>query len=399
MASTTGSGSMRLVGVLAVTQLIGWGSSYDLLAVVGRPVAADLGMSNEVAFAGLSVMMVTGALVGPSVGGRLSRRGSASTLTESSVLFALGLAALSAAQGPLTWLAAWVIIGVAGAFGLMVSANTAIVERHGGAAKRAVGTLMIFTGLSSALAWPIVALLLDAVGWRGACLVGAGLHLVVCLPAHLFALPPRPAALPVEPATWGDVGAQPPAGRGTFLAIAGITSAFTFVAFGISPSLLEILRQAGASPATALQLGSLRSVFGVSARLADLSLGQRSSPLATSMVAAGLSVAGLLLLPFAGGSWAILAGFIALYGLGTGIATVARVLLPLQFFAPADFGRLSSRLALPQNLANAAAPVVFTAVLDRGGADAAVVLGAAILLAAGLACAGLALRRRGPRRG
>jgi len=394
MASTTGAGSMRLVGVLAVTQLIGWGSSYDLLAVVGRPVAADLGMSNEVAFAGLSVMMVTGAFLGPAVGGRLSRQGAARTLAESSVLFALGLAALSAAQGPLGWLAAWAIIGVAGAFGLMVPANTAIVERRGGAAKRAVGTLMIFTGLSSAVAWPTVALLLDAVGWRGACLVGASLHLAVCLPAHLFALSPRPAVPPVEVGAGGDGAARRPAGRGTFLAIAGITSAFTFVAFGVSPSLLEILRQAGASPATALQLGSLRSVFGVAARLADLTLGHRSSPLATSMVAAGLSMVGLMLLPFAAGSWSILFGFIVLYGLGTGIATVARVLLPLQFFAAADFGRLSSRLALPQNLANAAAPVVFTAVLDRGGAEAAVVFAAVILLAAALACAGLALRRR-----
>lgn len=392
-ADRGGRTSAILIGVLAVTQVIGWGTSYDLLAVLGRPVAQDLGMSNETVFAGLSVMMVVGALLGPMVGGRLSRRGAASTLAEGSGLFCVGLVALSMAQGPVGWLGAWVIIGAAGAFGLMVATNTAVVERRGRAARRTIGTLMIFTGLSSAIAWPILAASLAAFGWRTTALLAAGLHLVICLPAHLFALPPRrPVAM--EAAAETIATRRPPAGKGTFLAIAGISTAFTFVAFGVSPSLLEVLRQGGASAELALELGSLRSVFGVTARLADLVLGARSSPLTTAMVAAATCIAGLGLLVAANGSVALLGGFVALYGFGTGVATVARVLLPLQFFAAVDFGRLSSRLTLPQNLANATAPVVFTAVLDRGGPHAVAGLAAAALAVALAVCVGLALYRR-----
>lgn len=95
-----GGGSAVLIGVLALTQLIGWGFSFDFLAVVGRPVARDLDMANEIAFAGLSVMMVMAALLGPVVGARLGRYGAARVLAEGSVLFAVGLTALSASVGP-----------------------------------------------------------------------------------------------------------------------------------------------------------------------------------------------------------------------------------------------------------------------------------------------------------
>ena len=391
-----GGGSAVLIGVLALTQLIGWGFSFDFLAVVGRPVARDLDMANEIAFAGLSVMMVMAALLGPVVGARLGRYGAARVLAEGSVLFAVGLTALSASVGPVSWLAAWAVVGAGGGFGLMVAANTAVVERRGAAAKRGIGTLMIFTGLSAAVSWPIASLLLDGIGWRATCLVGAAAHVFVCLPAHLFALPPRPDEIPRAGPGEASDAPQRPAGGGTLLVLGIITTAFTFVSYGVSPSLLEIFRLAGASPALALQLGSARSVFGVAARLVDVALGRRSSPLATIIVAGLLIVVGLMLLPIAGGAFALLGGFALLYGFGTGIATVARVLLPLQFFAPADFGRLSSRLAPPQYLANAAAPVIFTAVLDRGGVDAVVGLAVGTLALALLLCVGLALRSRRP---
>ncbi len=43
--------SAQTVTVLAVTQLIGWGTTFDMLGVMGRVVAPDLGLPNEVVFA------------------------------------------------------------------------------------------------------------------------------------------------------------------------------------------------------------------------------------------------------------------------------------------------------------------------------------------------------------
>jgi MFS family permease len=85
------------------------------------------------------------------------------------------------------------------------------------------------------------------------------------------------------------------------------------------------------------------------------------------------------------GTPAALVAFVALYGFGTGVVTVARALLPLSLFSLRDYGLQASRLSLPQNVANAAAPVVFTALLDRAGALAALGVGA-VLSAVALGC-------------
>ncbi|MBB1248284.1 hypothetical protein [Rhizobium sp. G21] len=58
----------RLLAPLALCQIIGWGTTFDMPGALGRIIAADLGFSNEAAFAGLSVMMIVSGLAGPWAG-------------------------------------------------------------------------------------------------------------------------------------------------------------------------------------------------------------------------------------------------------------------------------------------------------------------------------------------
>jgi predicted MFS family arabinose efflux permease len=85
----------------------------------------------------------------------------------------------------------------------------------------------------------------------------------------------------------------------------------------------------------------------------------------------GLMVMSFVLLLVTPPSTPVLVSFTLLYSFGAGVMAVARALLPLALFSRRDYGLHSGRLSLPQNLANAIAPVVFTAILDRSGADAA----------------------------
>lgn len=389
---------LRTIAVLAVTQLIGWGTTFDMPGVSGRAIAADLGISNEVSFAGLSVMMVVAAVTGPAVGRALGRYDAARVLAVGSVLLGLGLALMSQAQGAASLLAAWAVIGLGGALGLTVGAHTAVVERQGGAARRTIGLLMIFTGFSSALFWPVLSLLDGWFGWRATCLITAAAHIVVCLPLHLVGLPPH--GLGQTPVGGADAATERPQfdmaeQRRAFGAIAVVLTLFGFVTFGLSPSLIEVLRLSGASPEAALQLGSIRSVLGIGARVVDYGLGRRGSPLVTATLGAALMFLAFGLLFGASGTIASVIVFVVIYGFGSGIASMARATLPLQFFVPEAFGRQAGRLALPQNLATAVAPVIFTAVLDRGGVVAICGLAAGSIVVALSACAVLAAIGRG----
>lgn len=377
--------SAQTIAVLAVTQLAGWGTSFEVLGVMGRIIAPALQLPNEVIFGGLTVMMIVSALFGPKVGRMLERHGAARILALGATAFAAGLALLAVSTNLAVYMLAWIVIGFGGALGLSAPAYTAVVEREGPDAKRIIAILMLFTGLSVTIFWPLLALVNDLVGWRLTFAACACLQLFVCVPLYLFALP-KPLAQTANSSI--DMQAPPvplseSERRRAFLLVATAITISSFVTFGLAPALLALLQQAGATPELALQLAAARGVFGISARFVDMVLGRRGSPLITASAGALLIIGGLALLLAMPGSTAGLWLFMILYGFGSGVFAVARAVLPLALFSPREFGLQSARLSLPQNLANAAAPVIFTAFLDRLGYQSAVVFGG------GLACIAL----------
>jgi predicted MFS family arabinose efflux permease len=353
--------------------MIGWGTSFDMLGVMGRVIAPDLGLANEIVFGGLGIMMIVSAIIGPATGRWLGRHGAARVLAAASLTFTIGLLLLAASHGIVLYVSSWIVIGVGGALGLSAPAYTAVVEREGPNSKRVIAILMLFTGLSSAIFWPLLSLLNAHFGWRTTFIICAALQFCICLPLHLFCLP-KPAITHAESAE----ASMPPLPlsaamkRRAFLLIAAATTISTFVTFGLAPSLLEIFRQSGASPALALQLGSARGVIGISARFLDMLLGKRGNPILSALMGIGLMLMSFVLMLVMPPSMPVLVSFMLLYSFGSGVMTVARALLPLALFSPREYGLHSARLSLPQNLANAIAPVVFTAILDRSGADAAI---------------------------
>ncbi|MBR0556355.1 MFS transporter [Ciceribacter sp. L1K23] len=387
---------LRLIATLSLSQILGWGTTFDMPGVFGRTIASELSMANETAFAGLTVMMLVTAFAGPATGRLVERLGAARVLACGSALFGLGLLLMAAATGPILYFAAWLLIGFGSAFGLSVPCYAAVVEREGADAKRAIGILMIFTGLSATVCWPLLSLGQDWIGWRWTLTIAALIHLVALVPLHLFGLPAvqgrtaeAAAASQAEP-----LALSPRQSKRALVLIAIVTIAFSLVTMGIAPSLIELITQAGATPELALQLGALRSVFGISARAIDTVAGRRASPLFTGYAAAILMLAALPILAFSGGEPWLLLAFVACYGFGSGVSALSRALLPLGFFSPGRYARISANLSLPANLAMAAAPVVSTFLLDRGGATALLVYCAGLCLITLAALAGLSLIRR-----
>jgi len=370
--------------VLAVTQVIGWGTTFDMPGVMARSMAPDVGLSIDGSFFGLTLMMLVIGLTGPAVGEAIRRFGAARVLVAGSAVSAAGLMLLAAAQGPVIYFLAWTLIGAAGSLALSVPAYAAAVEREGTAGRRTIGILMIFTGVSSTIFWPILAAIDGAFGWRVTMLVMAAAHLLVCLPLHLFALPPI--------GNGDDVVAEekvrpipllsPEGKRLAFLNIGVVSVAFSFTTFGLAAAYLELLRGAGATVEYALWLGTVRPVLGICARMADLVLDGRGGPLATTGASALLMGGSfVLLLSGAEGAW-VLPAFVAIYAFGAGLSAMARAVLPLAFFPPDEFARQSGRLALPMNIANAVAPVIFVAIIHHAGLAATASLGLMLMAAA-----------------
>ncbi|QPF94380.1 MFS transporter [Bradyrhizobium commune] len=362
----------RLIGVLlvlAITQLIGWGT-IGLPAVIGRDLAADLGLSLPAVFAGSSVLYVTMGLCAPWLAKAFARHGARKVMMVGTVVAVPGYVVLFFAREPILYFAAWVILGMGGSATLSTGAYIMLNEVAGRQAKNAIGALMLVTGLSSSIFWPTTSFLSFHLGWRGTCLVYAAMLILVSLPLYAFGAPRR-GVVKDEGGEAARPSAAPAIPRSTFNLVVIAITLNAFVNFGLGAVLIELLRAEGLAPAQAIAFGSMLGVIQVSARGLDFLGGGRWDGITTGLVAGtALPVAMLLLMLSEGATWAV-AVFILLYGAGSGAMAVARATIPLVFYDQAEFAKAMSMIALPLNLASAISPPLLAALLTQFGSRGA----------------------------
>jgi len=386
----------RLIGVLlvlAITQLIGWGT-IGLPAVVGRDLGADLGMSLPAVFAGSSVLYVTMGLCAPWLAKAFARHGARKVMMVGTVVSAPGYVVLFFAREPILYFTGWIFLGMGGSATLSTGAYIMLNEVAGRGAKNAIGGLMLVTGLSSSIFWPTTSFLSDWLGWRGTCLVYAAMLLAINLPLYAFLAPRR--KIVTDDRGEAVKAARPPViPRSTFGLVVCVITMNAFVNFGIGAILIELLRAEGLAPAQALAFGSMLGVIQVSARGLDFLGGGRWDGITTGLVAGtALPIAMMLLMLSEGATWAV-ATFILLYGAGSGAMAVARATIPLVFYDQAEFAKAMSMIALPLNLASAISPPLLAGLLTQFGSRGA--LGLTLVFSCATVLILVLLGRRRPR--
>ncbi len=364
----------RLVLGLGLTQMLGWGSSYYLPATLAGPMARDLGLGTATVFAAFSWALIVCALAGPWAGRALDRWGGRPVMACASMGFALGLALLSQAQGPVSLFLAWTLIGLAMASGLYETAFSTLVQFYGAGARRSITGITLMGGLASTLSWPLTAWLEITWDWRVACLAWAGMHLLLCLPIHLRLRPgPMPASVGSTPETaptpaWSSEG-LPEAQRGRAAVLLSTIFGLTwFISTAMAAHLPALLLAQGLPLATALLLGSLIGPAQVAGRLAEYGLLRHLHPLLSARIAGALHPLGALL--FLGLGTPVGAVFTLLHGAGNGVLTIAQGTLPLALFGTQGYGLRQGLLMVPARFAQAAAPFLFGLALEHAGAQA-----------------------------
>lgn len=387
--------AVRATSGLGITQIIGWGTTFLMPSMLGRPIEHDLGLLSEVVYGGITVMFGVGALFAPWVGKSMDRLGARTLMASGSLLYALSLAALAASQGLVSYLLCWAAMGVASTLALNTPASIALAQVAGARARQAIAVLAIVGGFASTVFWPISGVLEPLVGWRGTLLVFAGLHLLVCLPVHLLTLPGRTIITGAATAAAATATLSAAESRRAFWLLATAFSCGAFIFTGFIVHAIGVLRGLGHDPAGALLLASLIGPAQVAVRLVELTFGHRYSIMNSALFAAAVLPLGLGLAWLAGGSFAIALVCIMAYGVANGLKAVLRATLPLALFGRAQFGTVMGRLALPQGIVSAAAPPVLAAVMANFGAEG--VLAVCTAIAAVALAATVALARTNPR--
>lgn len=351
-----------LAATLGSVQILTWGSSFYLLAILAPPITQDTGWSAYAVTGGISLALFTSALMAGTAGRAINRHGGRAVLSAGVILLSFGLFLLALSPSLPVYLLAWIVIGAAMAATLYEAAFSTLSQIFGGEARRAITALTLVGGFSATLCWPLSAFLVETWGWRGTCATYAVVHLLLTLPLCRFGLPyamPLSTAAAKEAPSTNPIPWRDP--RLCAVALAGVCLVFIFSTVALH--LPRLLVASGYSLSHAAALGAVIGPSQVGARLVEMLGGGRHSPLTTMVVSTFCVAGGLGVLSLN----APAALCLIIYGMGLGLWTIARGTVPLALFGPAAYPATMARLALPILSVSALAPIVGLGMLPALG--------------------------------
>ncbi len=383
-----------VISALGVVEIFTWGSTFYLMTVLAKPIAADTGWPHAGVIGALSAALLAAGIASPAVGAAIARRGGREVLAAGCLLIAAGLVVVALA--PVLWVfyAGWLILGCGMAAGLYDPAFATLGQLYGRDARSAITALTLWGGFASTVCWPISTLLLDTFGWRGAAAAYAVVHLCGTLPLILWLIPRANLPVAGQPPTGGGDVALAGSERSVFALMAALLVLAGLVSTNLTVDLLTFLQAQGQTLTAAVALGTLFGPAQVGARVIEMASGGRHHPIWTLGIALASVGAGVVLLT---ADLGLAGAALVLFGAGNGRFSIARGALPLSVFGPERYARIMGRLARPALLSQAAAPLLGALSIRWIGAEATLAvisalaaanIGIALLLWRGLRRAG-----------
>ena len=385
----------RFVWALSGLQLISWGSAFYGFALFMAPLELALGMSRAESSLGFSLMLLAEGVLAFPVGRWIDRGHERAVMTSGSLLIALAFGLHSRITTVTEFYAVWTLLGVGLAGTLYPPAFAVLTRRFPQHFRRAIIILTFLGGLASTVFIPLVAWLIDGLGWRNALCVLAAMHLLICAPVHAWLLRNAPqravlASSHTDHATLWRYVRQP-----KFWQLATFVVLLMAATTALPAHLVNLLREAGMSESWTLAVPASIGVLQVMGRLGLYVTEHRVNVHITNRWAPLLIPLGfvMLLIGAGHGLWGVL--FMVCYGLGNGMLTIVKGTVMAQYVSREHMGSLNGLLGLPMALARAAAPWLMGLLWS---AEAGYTLGLWLLLTLSVVGVGaLWLAQKGPR--
>jgi len=358
-----GSGSL-FITALGIGQICSWGSLYYSFPQLAAAMGHDLGWSKPELYGAATLGLALSGLAAYPVGAAIDRGHGRIVMGGASILAGLLMLAWSQVQSLALFYVLFAGIGCLQAATLYEPAFAVVARRFGpGGARRGITALTLWGGFASTVFVPLIQILLDQFGWRGALVTLGLINTLLCGGLYLTAIRPASdvvsAALPPEHgAHAGSRGAVSRAVRTpvfwalalTFTAFAASFSAFTF-------HLYPLLMERGLDTASTVVVLTCIGPAQVAGRVGVWVFAPHASVRRIGSVVVilfPLAIVAIALLPPTLLGMAVVA---VMYGAANGIMTIVRGLAVPEMLSREAYGAISGALAGPSLVARAAAPV------------------------------------------
>ena len=343
---------------LGVGQIITWGSSFYLPAILAVPISKSLGITTQDFFWAFTVSLLVSGFLGPQVGRAIDRLGGRAVLPIGSVAFFAGLGLLAISTNHVMLILAWLLIGVGGSMGNYDSAFATAVSFFGNKSNRVIAGITVFAGFSSTISWPLTSYLEQTLGWQQAVFFWALMHLLIALPLNLSIPRTEPKEVPT---TTGPIR-KIIKNRFRFdllLVIFAVMFALEgFIVSSVNTTLPFLLGELGASSEVALLAATILGPSQVLARVLILVPGKIMTPMRVAALSIAAHPIGVVLIWIFGVN--ALIPFVILHGIGVGLNPFIRGSLPLLFFGSEGFGQRQGYIMMLSKMVSALSPSLLT---------------------------------------
>ncbi len=384
-----------LITALGIAQIVSWGTLFYAIAVLGPAIRKDIDVTSVFLYGAFTAGLVVSGVASPWVGRLIDRKGGRFALSIGSIVAALAMVVLAISRSASMLAAGWILCGVAIAFCLYDPAFATLSQHAGARYRQAVTVLTLFGGFASTIFWLLSYTFMQAWGWRGAFAIFAGIHLLVCLPLHLYAIPRRPGSHRAARSDKAvDAGPSPALGTPRLAWLTTGLALGTFVYSVIAVHIIELLTSAGLAAGQAVSISLLVGPMQVLGRIAELGFGRTIRSVTVGAVAFALMFVSLFALWRVHGPGAAAILFVVAYGCGNGLLTIARGTVAGELFGLRGLGAILGRISGASLYARAVAPASLPALVALGCSGGGSLLALAFLAAMGLGSYGVAALRQ-----
>lgn len=329
--------------------------SYGLLVL---PLGTEFGANRMLMMWGLTASSMVTVLISPFAGSLMDRRSARVLFSVGTVCLALGMSLIAVSRNVWEFILIFGLLMSVGATLLgPIGANTIVARWFARRRGRALGITAIGTSLGGLLVPLLLQTLIDAYGWRIACLWMAAIVLLLLLPPIWLVVRNRPADLGLQPDGQPQeshkAGATSPAAAGavsprlmtdaTFwriaLAVGVLMATFTVILANLVPFAVGH----GVATRQAALLISLIAVAGISGKLLFSVFADRIDlkwAMIVALVMLGLPMIVLSWLH----SFPVMVLCAVSIGLASGAFLPAWSALVARIYGPSIFGRVMGRM-------------------------------------------------------
>ena len=362
-----------LVWGLALAQVVSWGSFYYAFSLFVVPMETELGWSRAAINGALSLGLLISGLVAYPIGTGIDRRGGRLIMTAGSAFGTLLLWLWSQTSSIAVFYLIWIGLGVVLGATLYDPVFVVLTRSFPSNFRNRITALSLVGGFASTVYIPLTKLFIDQFGWRHA-LIGLALtNLLIALPIHGLLLRDREHAAGADgPASVNAKAVERDAMRRAlrhpvFWILAVCLTAYYATFSALTFHLIPLLTERGIAAATIVGAYAVVGPSQVAGRIVLLAIpGGFTSAVAGRIAVLGLPSSVALLIAFPQSVPALFA-FAVMYGIGNGILTIVRGTVVPDLMWREGYGAINGALALPSNLAKAAAPFGAALVWNLGG--------------------------------